>query len=104
MVRMIYELYTVRGLSIGAITRLLNEQGVATLQGKFPVGSASTIWAMLREPCLQRDSLLQQNEIVEAPAHHTPDPFARRNRVTISAHHERPRARVDRDPGATHHN
>jgi site-specific DNA recombinase len=30
VVRMVYEHYTVRGLSIGAITRLLNEQGVPT--------------------------------------------------------------------------
>src|ERR1700747_1554567 len=30
IVRMVYELYTVQGLSIGAITRLLNEQGVPT--------------------------------------------------------------------------
>ena len=47
VVRMIYELYTVRGLSIGAITRLLNEQGVATRKG-ISRWERSTIWAMLR--------------------------------------------------------
>jgi site-specific DNA recombinase len=30
VVRMVYETYTVQGLSIGAITRLLNAQGVPT--------------------------------------------------------------------------
>ena len=49
VVRMIYELYTVRGLSIGAITRLLNEQGVATRKG-ISRWERSTIWAMLRNP------------------------------------------------------
>src|SRR3990167_4327811 len=49
VVRHVYELYTVTGLSIGAVTRWLNDQGVATRKP----GSRwerSTVWAMLRNP------------------------------------------------------
>src|SRR5499433_3282707 len=49
VVRMVYEHYTVRGLSIGAITRLLNEQGVPTRKG-ISRWERSTVWAMLRNP------------------------------------------------------
>jgi site-specific DNA recombinase len=49
VVRMVYEHYTVRGLSIGASTRLLNEQGVPTRRG-ISRWERSTVWAMLRNP------------------------------------------------------
>ena len=52
VVRMIYELYTVRGLSIGAITRLLNEQGVATRKVNFPLGAPDDL-GDAAQPCLQ---------------------------------------------------
>jgi site-specific DNA recombinase len=49
VVRQIFDLYTVAGLSIGAITRQLNNQAVPT---KKPGArwERSTIWAMLRNP------------------------------------------------------
>jgi hypothetical protein len=45
----VYEHYTARGLSIGAITRLLNEQGVPTRKG-ISRCERSTVWAVLRNP------------------------------------------------------
>src|SRR5688500_13664721 len=49
VVRHVYERYTVASLSIGAITRELNDQGVAT---RKPNGrwERSMVWAMLRNP------------------------------------------------------
>jgi site-specific DNA recombinase len=49
VVRHVYELYTVTGLSIGAITRRLNDQGVATRKPGAR-WERSTVWAMLRNP------------------------------------------------------
>jgi site-specific DNA recombinase len=52
VVRMVYERYTVQGMSIGAITRLLNERGVPTRkQGSR--WERSTVWATLRNPAHQ---------------------------------------------------
>ena len=49
VVRLVYERYTVDGLSIGAITRLLNERRIPTRKqtGRW---ERSTVWAMLRNP------------------------------------------------------
>ncbi len=49
VVQHVYELYTVMGLSIGAITRRLNDQGVATRKPGAR-WERSTVWAMLRNP------------------------------------------------------
>jgi site-specific DNA recombinase len=49
VVRQVYELYTVGGLSIGAITRWLNDQGVATRKPSAR-WERSMVWAMLRNP------------------------------------------------------
>jgi site-specific DNA recombinase len=49
VVRQIFELYTAQALSIGAITRRLNELGIPTQKEKTP-WERSTIWAMLRNP------------------------------------------------------
>jgi site-specific DNA recombinase len=49
VVRLIFENYTVAGLSIGAIARLLNEQGVPT-RHQAARWERSTVWGMLRNP------------------------------------------------------
>ena len=49
VVRMVYERFTVQHLSIGAITRTLNEQAVTTRTGDSR-WERSTVWAMLRNP------------------------------------------------------
>src|SRR5438876_2257451 len=49
VVRWVYERYTVDGLSIGAITRLLNERQIPTAK-ETSRWERSTVWAMLRNP------------------------------------------------------
>jgi len=49
VVRQVFDLYTVQTLSIGAITRRLNELGVPTRKDQT-CWERSTIWAMLRNP------------------------------------------------------
>jgi len=49
VVRQVYQWYTQESLSIGAITRRLNEQKVATRTGKLR-WERSVLWAMLRNP------------------------------------------------------
>jgi len=51
-VRTIFEQYTVAGLSIGAIARVLNDQGVPTRR-RAPRWGRSTVWGMLRNPAYQ---------------------------------------------------
>jgi len=48
VVRRVYEMYTVKGLSIGEITRQLNREGVPTR--KAARWERSVIWAVLRNP------------------------------------------------------
>ena len=52
VVRHVYDLYTVKGFSIGAITRELNDQGVATRKAGAR-WERSMVWAMLRNPAYQ---------------------------------------------------
>ena len=49
MVRQIYELYTVTGLSIGAVTPRLNELGVPTKKGAAR-RERSMVWSIFRNP------------------------------------------------------
>jgi site-specific DNA recombinase len=49
IVRMVYECYTVRAMSIGAIVKQLNAQGVPTRK-RIARWERSTVWAMLRNP------------------------------------------------------
>ena len=49
VVRQVFDLYTARALSIGAITRRLNQLGVPTRKQQT-CWERSTIWAMLRNP------------------------------------------------------
>ena len=52
VVRQVYALYTVDALSIGALTRRLNELGVPTKKGGAR-WERSTVWAILRNPAYQ---------------------------------------------------
>jgi site-specific DNA recombinase len=49
VVRHVFKLYTEDGLSIRAIARLLNDQGISTRTGKSR-WERSTVWGMLRNP------------------------------------------------------
>jgi site-specific DNA recombinase len=90
VVEMVYERYTVDGMSIGAITRLLNERGVPTRK-RITRWERSTTWAMLRNPaykgtaCFGKTRAAQRQRITR--------PLRLRGGISQrdSAGHERPR-------------
>src|SRR5271157_3013752 len=89
VVRMVYELYTVQGRSIGAITRHLNEQQVPTCKG-LGRWERSTVWAMLRNPAYKGAACFGKTAI--APRQRITRPIRLRGGVVRrnSASHERP--------------
>ena len=90
VVRDVYRLYTVEHLSIGAITRKLNERGVPTRKG---VGrwERSTVWAMLRNPAYKGTACYGKTTL--APRQRITRPVRLRGGFASrdSASHERPR-------------
>ncbi|MCD6033659.1 MAG: invertase, partial [Thermomicrobiales bacterium] len=90
VVRAVYAWYTVDGLSIGAITRRLTEQGVPTRKQR-PRWERSTVWAMLRNPAYKGLACFGKTQL--APRQRVTRPlrqrggFASRN----SASHEQPK-------------
>src|SRR6516225_8295263 len=62
VVRLAYQRYTVEHLSIGAITRLLNEQGAPTRK-QISRWERSTVWAMLRNPPYKGTACFGKTEI-----------------------------------------
>jgi site-specific DNA recombinase len=89
VVRWVYERYTVDGLSIGAITRLLNEQRIPTRKqtGRW---ERSTVWAMLRNPAYKGVAGFGKTQTT--PRQRITRPLRRRGGIASrdSAHHERP--------------
>ena len=90
VVRLVFERYIVERLSIGAITRLLNEQGVPTRK-RISRWERSTVWAMLRNPAYKGTACFGKTEIRQRQRVTRPlrmrGGVAKRN----SANHERPR-------------
>ena len=62
IVRQVFELYTVAGLSIGAITRRLNQQGVPTRKGAAR-WERSTVWAILRNPAYKGTACFGKTQV-----------------------------------------
>jgi len=89
-VRLVYDRYTVEHLSIGAITRLLNEQGVPTRK-RITRWERSTVWAMLRNPAYKGTACFGKTEI--RPRQRVTRPLRMRGGVVNrnSVGHERPR-------------
>src|ERR1700724_594102 len=89
VVRWVYQRYTIDGLSIGAITRLLNEQRIPTRKqtGRW---ERSTVWAMLRHPAYKGAAGFGKTQT--APRQRTTRPLRLRGGIASrdSAHHERP--------------
>ena len=89
VVRLVYERYTVDGLSIGAIIRLLNEQRIPTRKqtGRW---ERSTVWAMLRNPAYKGAASFGKTQT--APRQRVTRPLRLRGGMASrdSAHHERP--------------
>src|SRR5215470_15416465 len=90
VVRLIYQRYTVKHLSIGAITRLLNEQGVPTRK-RISRWERSTVWAVLRNPAYKGTACFGKTEI--RPRQRVTRPLRMRGGIATrnSASHERPR-------------
>lgn len=63
VVRQIFDLYTVAGLSIAAITRQLNEQGVPTKK-QGARWERSVIWAILRNPAYKGRACFGKTQLV----------------------------------------
>jgi site-specific DNA recombinase len=90
VVRRIYEMYTIEGLSIGKITRRLNAEGVPTRKAS-PRWERSVLWGVLRNPayrglaCFGKTRLSARTRVMR--------PQRRRAVTTPSttAGHERPR-------------
>src|SRR5262247_2513315 len=91
VVRLIYRRYTMEHLSIGKITRLLNEQAVPTRKG-ISRWERSTVWAMLRNPAYKGTACFNKTKSSKRERITRPirsrGGFASRD----SASHERPRA------------
>ena len=89
VVRWVYERYTIDGLSIGAIARLLNEQRIPTRKqtGRW---ERSTVWAMLRNPAYKGAAGFGKTQT--APRQRITRPLRLRGGIASrdSAHHERP--------------
>jgi site-specific DNA recombinase len=101
VVRFVYERYTVDGVSIGAITRLLNEQRIPT-RSKPTAGNGRR-----SGPCCETPPIKAQpgsgRQI--APRQRITRRLRLRGGIASrdSAHHERPQRRVDRNSSARHH-
>jgi site-specific DNA recombinase len=90
VVRRVYEMYTVEGLSIGEITRRLNREGIPTRKAS-PRWERSVVWAVLRNPAYGGTACFGKTRISVRTRVMRPQ---RRRGVTMSsttAAHERPR-------------
>jgi site-specific DNA recombinase len=90
IVRRIFELYSVEGLSIGAIARVLNEQAVPTCKRRSR-WERSTVWGMLRNPAYKGQACFGKTGL--APRQRITRPIRLRGGIASrnSASHERPR-------------
>ncbi len=90
VVRRIYAMYTVDGLSIGAVVRQLNSEGVPTRK-KSARWERSTVWAVLRNPAYRGVACFGKTRV--APRSRVTRPLRLRSGLAKrnSANHERPR-------------
>ncbi len=91
VVRLVFETYTQRGVSINAIARLLNERQIPTRTAKTR-WERSTVWGMLRNPAYQGTACYGKTEV--RPRQRITRPLRQRQGSPSrnSANHERPRA------------
>src|SRR6202167_2068603 len=91
IVRMVYQSYVGAGMSIGAITRQLNERGVPTRK-QISRWERSTVWAMLHNPAYKGPACFGKTET--APRQRITRSLRLRGGVGArdSAHRERPRS------------
>ena len=100
VVRRIYEMYTLQGLSIGEITRRLNAEGIPTRKVSARWGTLDCL-GCTAQPRLSRRRLLRQDARLCADTRYAPAASEGCDR----AHHDRrprtPARRVDRDSSAS---
>ena len=91
VVRLMFETYTQRGVSINAIARLLNELQIPTRSAKTR-WERSTVWGILRNPAYQGKACYGKTEL--RPRQRITRPLRQRQGLPSrnSANHERPRA------------
>jgi site-specific DNA recombinase len=90
IVRMVYDRYTIGGLSIGAITRWLNEQRVPTRK-QLSRWERSTVWAMLRNPAYRGTACFGKTRVARRQRITRPLRLRQGVAARDSANHERPR-------------
>jgi len=90
VVRSVFDLFTVKQLSIGAITRTLNERGIPTRTGDSR-WERSTVWAMLRNPAYVGKACFGKTE--RKPRQRITRPLRQKGGYTnrCGANQERPR-------------
>ena len=90
VVRMMFDAYTVQGLSINAIARQLNQRQIPT-RTTTARWERSTVWGMLRNPAYQGKACFGKTEL--RPRQRITRPLRQKNRMPSreSASHERPR-------------
>ncbi len=91
VVRLVFETYTQRAVSINAIARLLNERQIPTRTAKTR-WERSTVWGMLRNPAYQGKACYGKTKL--RPRQRVTRPLRQRQGLPSrdSANHERPRA------------
>lgn len=90
VVRQVYDLYTRDALSIGAITRRLNEQAVPTKKGAA-CWERSTVWTILRNPAYKGTACFGKTQLAARSRITRPLRQQRRLPARNSASHELPR-------------
>ncbi|MFB9984546.1 recombinase family protein [Mesorhizobium kowhaii] len=91
VVRLVFDNYTVGGLSIGALARLLNEMGLPTRR-RVTRWERSVVWGMLRNPAYKGTACFGKTQV--APRQKVTKPFRLSGRAGFSentSQHERPR-------------
>ena len=91
VVRLVYEKYTVDGLSIGAISRLLREMGPPTRR-RVTRWERSVVWGMLRNPAYKGTACFNKTQV--GPRQKVTKPFRLSGRAVHgekTSAHERPR-------------
>ena len=102
VVRLVYDRYTVDGMSIGGITRLLNEQGVPTRK-QISRWERSTVWAMLRNPAYKGAACFGKTRSAPRQRVTRPVASARRHRHTQQRAPRAVARRLDRHCSARHY-
>jgi site-specific DNA recombinase len=90
VVRMVYDHYTVRGLSIGAITHLLNEQCVPT-RNRSSHWERAVVWSMLRNPAYKGSAYFNKTKTSKRQRITRPTRLRGGNAPRDCARQERPR-------------